>query len=281
MTDDANAGTGPPASNDAASSTVPHGAGQTGGPAPVHPEQRPLWEGDPGTLAFDSRRALVELLRGPMVAGAKKPDIWAAIDRDEAAIRARLADLFLDLVTDRNNRIAFVRNAETGEVAVPQTVRSRRLTLMQSVILLHLRSLYMRSTEERVIVGEDEVRDAVSAYGRAASADESTYLKRFNSAWTALKDASILQAAATPGRYEVSPVIAILFGVDEVRTLQAEYDRLLAEAGAGAGTEAGVGVGKDAEAGAEPEAGTDSGAGTESGAGAGAEVAEAGDEGDE
>ncbi|MCQ9385293.1 DUF4194 domain-containing protein [Brevibacterium sp. 50QC2O2] len=202
-----------------------------------------LWPEDTGTLARDSRKALVALLRGPQIEGVKAPELWRAIDRDEAALRQALANMFLEMVIDRRGQIAYVRNVRVDGETLHYTVRSRALTLIQSVILLHLRRVFMSVGEPPVIVGADEVRDAVRPYGKASGLDDSTYDKRFNAGWTEMQRAGIVHRAAEEGRFEVSPVIRLLFGVEEVRRLRAEYERLLDEHGAD------IAAGADIEAG--------------------------------
>ena len=48
-----------------------------------------LWRGDAGGLKLDARRALVQLLKGPVLDGMRMPVIWKALleseDRSAAA----------------------------------------------------------------------------------------------------------------------------------------------------------------------------------------------------
>jgi hypothetical protein len=106
--------------------------------------EHPLWPGDSGTLLEGSRRALVQLVRGPHLSSGRHGRLWAALLNDEAAIRSRLADLFLDLVVDRESEIAFVRNV-TAEIETPQVVRTAPLTFLDTAALLHLRQLLLRA----------------------------------------------------------------------------------------------------------------------------------------
>ena len=60
-----------------------------------------LWTGDTGRLHDQSRRALLRLLQGPYLSGRAQPQLWSALVADEATIRSRLHELFLDLVGAR------------------------------------------------------------------------------------------------------------------------------------------------------------------------------------
>ena len=63
------------------------------------PAPAALWDGDSGTLRDPSRRALVQLLRGPYLSAASHGRLWTALLADEDAIRSRLSDMFLELIT--------------------------------------------------------------------------------------------------------------------------------------------------------------------------------------
>ena len=147
---------------------------------------------------------------------------------DTPAIRSRLADLFLDLVVDPALGVAFVRGAQTDAGTAPQVVRTLPLTFIDTVLLLHLRGELVRSGGAgRVIVGRDEVFEHLHAYRAAASTDEAGFAKRINASWTKLEKQNILLATSTTGRYEVSPVLRLIFGPEEIAAVRAEYSRLL------------------------------------------------------
>ena len=99
--------------------------------ADVAPDEHTgLWRGDAGELPDRTRRVLLRLVRGPYLSGAREAQLWAVLLTDEAVIRSRLADLFLELVIDRDNEFAFVRNAPADDA--PNAVRSESLTDLQS-----------------------------------------------------------------------------------------------------------------------------------------------------
>src|SRR5579859_6691010 len=102
---------------------------------PVEPEPKParnggLFEVDTGTLPLDARRALCQLLSGPSVDQGRHSQLWPAVLRYEAQLRAHLNDLFLELVLDRDAGVAFTRQADTGELETPVLLRSSPLTFI-------------------------------------------------------------------------------------------------------------------------------------------------------
>ncbi len=190
-----------------------------------------LWPGDTGSMRAPSRRALVQLLRGPYLSADRHGNLWGALLNDEAPIRSRLADLYLDLVVDTEAQVAFVRNVDSVAADAPRVVRSASLTFMDTAMLLHLRhQLLSAGGTERVIVGQDEVTDQLGVYRDGDNADPAGYAKRINASWTKLVKYGILATTSTEGRFEISPVLRLVFGAEQIAAVQAEYTRLAAPA---------------------------------------------------
>lgn len=186
-----------------------------------------LWEQDAGTLREPSRRVLTALLKGPYVSAEKQPQNWRALLGDAEQIRSRLADLFLDLVIDAERGIAFVRNAETYSGDAPQVVRTAPLTLMDTAMVLHLRrELVSASGAGRVIVGRDEIYEQLAAYRSQYSTDDAGFARRIEASWTKMEKYGILlrtATSATDGRFEISPVLRLIFGPEQIQAVRDEY----------------------------------------------------------
>jgi hypothetical protein len=191
-----------------------------------------LWPGDTGTLLDRSRRALVELVKGPYLSRPRSKENWTALLADEPAIRSRLADLFLELVIDRDSELAFVRNAPAE--SAPRVVRSANLTFMDTAMLLALRHTLL--TEEgrgRVIIGQDELYEALQIY-RAPDRDETDFRKRMNASWQKMMHTLRVIHAVGEDRAEISPVVRLLVDADQVQALQAAFERAAATGAADA-----------------------------------------------
>lgn len=196
-----------------------------------------LYPGDTGELDLDIRRALVQLLKGPLVTAEKHPEVWRTIIRDERVLRSRLADVFLDLIVDEDELLAFTRPADTGDHKTPTVLRTQRLTFMDTVMVLALRHRLLRAQPgERVIVDFDEVGGQLEVYRAATSTDPAGFRRRVNASWTKLKDYSLLVPTTTEGRMEVSPVLRQLFDADQVAAVEEEFRRIVREQN-GAGQE--------------------------------------------
>jgi hypothetical protein len=188
-----------------------------------------LWSGDTGTLSENSRRALLELIKGPYLSGVKTPALWSALLGDESSIRSRLHELFLEVVIDRVGEFAFVRAASTDEIAVPSTVRTRSLTFMDTAMLVVLRQMLLAGEGEgRVIVGQEEVFEQLWVY-RTADRDESDFARRMNASWQTMKNTlRVIHQAGADDRVEVSPVLRLIVDAEQIAAIGAEYRRLAA-----------------------------------------------------
>ena len=190
----------------------------------------PLYPEDRGALSFDARLVLCKLLSGPCV----DPDspLWPALLRDEATIRARLAEVFLELVIDRERKVAFTRPADVGELDVPVLQRSTPLSYLESVLLLHLRQVLVDADTrgERAVVEESELLESLSVYA-AGTGDQVLTAKRMNAAIDKMRKNTILQGIrGEDRRFEVSPTLRLLFPAEEVAALASAYRALAGHA---------------------------------------------------
>ena len=143
-----------------------------------------LWPGDEGELHFHSRRALVQLIKGPYLSGEDMPRLWTALSADEDAIRSRLNDLFLDLEMDSENQFAFVKGVEVQDVPIPRTLQVERLKFLDTAMLLLLRQHLLAAPGERnVFVDKDEIIEALDPYRQT---DIPTFKRNTNAAWQRL-----------------------------------------------------------------------------------------------
>ena len=208
-----------PDSDDAATPPATDAA-HTAGAAPT------LWEGDLGTLGEQSRRALLELLQGPYLSGRRRPQLWQALIADEAAIRSRLHDLFLDVVIDQHDEFAFTRRVATDEIAVPAALRSKSMTFLDTAMLLVLRQhLLTAAGERRVIVGRDEVFEQLAVYQQGV---DSGWARRLNRSWTKMLNSFSVLQQLEDDRAEVSPVLKVMIGPEEARAFTELYREIAA-----------------------------------------------------
>ncbi|NII51011.1 DUF4194 domain-containing protein [Frigoribacterium endophyticum] len=194
----------------------------------VQTEAEGLWEDDLGTLPDSSRRALLHLIRGPYLSFRLHAQLWSALLRDETAIRTRLNELFLELIVDLAGEVAFVRNVQIdGEDSFPKTVRSAPLTFLDTGMLLVLRQLLLDGDgSERVIIGREDVDEQLEPYRDAAASDPAAFTRRLNASWTNMKKFGVIVDAESEERVEISPVLRLVFGPEEIAAVRDEYRRI-------------------------------------------------------
>lgn len=192
-----------------------------------------LWPGDLGTLTFNSRRALVSLIKGPLITSQKHPELWNAVVSDTDALQRWLADIFLELIVDDDAGIAFTRMVRAPEeYQIPQVLRTESLSHTDTVILLHLRSeLALAPPGERVIIGVDDIHEAADPYRSVTNLDAAGYGKRIDASINRLKNFSLLATTETEDRLVVSPVLRRLFDPETVSAIKAEYQKFQVPAG--------------------------------------------------
>lgn len=218
------------------------------------PAEEPLYPGDHGSLPEPARRVLVQLLSGPFVDATRQPNQWAALRQHRRTIQSRLADLFLELVYDAEGGVAFLRQADTGELDAPILLRRAPLTFLESALLLFLRRRLAEADVrgERAVVDREEMAEQLRLFSRMESTDVAGFEKRINAAIQKVKGNSLLSAVrGSEGRFEISPTLKLLFSAEEVRVLAERYRGLLAEA------EAEPEAASETRSGSNPQAATD------------------------
>jgi len=195
---------------------------------PEETGERGVW---PRVLPVETRRVLVQLLAGPSLDGRRHSKLWPILVRDEALIRSRLSDLFLDLVMDPEQQVAFTRQADMGDLETPVLLRRSQLTFLDSILLLHLRHALTAADArgERAVISVDEILEHMSVYERTVNTDRAGFHKRVQASIEKLKKNSVLQKIrATEDRFEISPTLKLLFSAEEIQALTKTYERLAA-----------------------------------------------------
>lgn len=186
-----------------------------------------LWPQDRGTLPFEARSALLQLIRGPYIHEVRDAKLWSALLAHREAITARLADLFLDLVLNEEEGIAFARNATSEERELPRAARTTAMTLLDSIMVLTLRRELLSACGNRVFVDQSELFEALAQYRNLDQLDPASYRDRLKTSWNRLVEMRILLKGEDGDRFEVSPVLKIIFGAEEAQAVYDAYQALL------------------------------------------------------
>ncbi|RDU98179.1 DUF4194 domain-containing protein [Trinickia dinghuensis] len=187
------------------------------------------FQGDTGALPIDTRRVLVQLLLGPSVDARRQSKLWPVLLRDEAVIRSRMHDLFLEVVIDHEQRVAFTRQVVSEGIEVPILLRKASLAFLDTALLLFLRQRLTQADAqgERAVVSRDDMQEHLSVFERVSNLDHAKFERQIVNAIDKAKKLSLLQFIRGSGeRYEVSPTLKLLFSAEEIQDLTRTYAAL-------------------------------------------------------
>lgn len=182
--------------------------------------------GDKGTLLVETRRVLVQLLRGPSVDVRRHAKLWPILLRDEDVITSRLHDIFLELVIDRDQGVAFTRQMAFEQLDIPVLLRRAPLTFIESVLVLYLRQRLTQADAQgdRAVVSTPEMQEHMSVFERHANPDHAKFEKQSINAIEKMKTLSLLhKLQGADDRYEVSPTLKLLFSAEDIQALSKVY----------------------------------------------------------
>lgn len=185
-----------------------------------------LWAGDTGTLPRDARAALLRLVKGPYIGESADTSLWHALLNYAEAIRSRLADLFLELVIDAEAGVAFAKNVSAEDGEFPKAATSYSMTMLDTIMVLLLRKELLTTRASRVFIGQADLFGQMSQYRTIDKIDQAAYLRKLEASWSRLVKQRILVKSDVEGRFEISPVLKLVFGAEEAAAVLAEYQRM-------------------------------------------------------
>jgi hypothetical protein len=192
--------------------------------ADVGHEYRDRLAGD--RLPEPARRALVSLLMNRYIFRTRNRAAWEGAVAYESDVRARLDEMYLDLILDREAEVAFKRQQEGEDV--PRMLRHEKaLTRDASFVLIFLRREYAFADPDDgpVVISRDQISEFLRAYREDGDSDDARFSRRVDAAINALiKPWQILEPdPAVDYLFTISPVVVPLVGVDEMRRFEAAF----------------------------------------------------------
>lgn len=182
-----------------------------------------IFEGDTGTLYPEQRRCLHALLKHRYISAERHPDQWDVLLKDEGVIRSRLNDLFLELQMEREQRVAFKRQAvsETGD-PLPSLLRDVAHTKEETIVMMALRQRFFAQRQEgddTVFVERQTLLDEIAERWPEHLTNRSAALKKAGTGIDGLARAGVLLKTPDPDRFQVSPIIEVLLPVEKLNQL--------------------------------------------------------------
>jgi hypothetical protein len=181
-----------------------------------------LFDGDTGTLPENVREVLLTLLKRPYVSAETKPAEYELILEHEPALRTRLNDQFLDLVIDREHKVAYKRQAvsETGE-KYPTLLYDQAYNREETILLVTLRRMLSGSKADVVFVDRADLLEAVARYRPVTATDTVGDAKAAGNAIDSLVKSHLLLKTSQPDRYRVPTMLKALLDVRRLQQLLA------------------------------------------------------------
>ena len=191
------------------------------------------------TMPHEARRVLVYLMRQGAVLAAENLKLFQQMCRYETAIRQHLAEVYIQLVLDSKQGVAYIINAEsmsdidedvsTGSDDFPTLIRKRTLTLYDTLVLLILRKYYQeRETagEQRIIIDVERIQASLIPFIPITNHD-SKDRKKLSGSLEKLSEKKVLSVLrGEEGRYEITPIIRYVVNAEFLQNLLTEYEQL-------------------------------------------------------
>ena len=207
--------------------------------APVAMEDDPaeLFAGDTGTLDADVRRVLVRLLQRRFLLAERHPAQWRTLLAHQQVVESRLHDLFVHLVVDHERGIAYKRQVRSAELDVPVLLRDEPYTRAETLVLVHLRTVFQRERgagETSARVDVEELEATALTYFDADDTNVAAHQREIRTAIARLAKEGVVEEESE-GRYRVTPLVEVVLSNERLVELR-EWLRTRHEAPAPGGT---------------------------------------------
>ena len=151
---------------------------------------------------------------------------WEGVLTFESDIRARLDEMYLDLVVDHEAGVAFKRQQDGDDV--PRVLRKEKaLTRDASFVLIFLRREYEFTAPDDwpLIISREQIGEFLRAYREDGDSDDARFSRRVDAAINGLMNPWKILEPDPDADYlfTISPVIVPLVGVDEMHRFETAF----------------------------------------------------------
>ncbi|WP_224752172.1 DUF4194 domain-containing protein [Microbacterium helvum] len=191
---------------------------------PVSMEDDPdeLFPGDHGVLDAEVRRVLVHVLQRRFVQADRHRETWKVLLDNQQVIEARLNDLFVRLIIDHDRGVAYKQQVRSDEFEVPILLRDSAYNRAETLVLVHLRTVYQRETaagEPSARVDIEDVEQTVLSYFAESDGDTARRQRAIRRAMDRLDRDGIVDEESA-GRFRISPLVEIVLSAEKLRELR-------------------------------------------------------------
>lgn len=181
-----------------------------------------LFEGDTGTLEEGIRELITFLMAERVFLGRSDPARWDALVEHQQKITSHFHNMYLDLVVDRANRLAFKRQIHPDGAEYRVLLRDQRATRETSIAILYLRDQFNKQTRagvDRVTITRTDLLADIEAYLPDNEHDLKTRRGNARGAIRSLIGQKLLLGDEADTEWDVSPAVRALFPVEAIDRL--------------------------------------------------------------
>lgn len=191
---------------------------------PVAMEDDPdeLFAGDRGVLDADVRRVLVHVLQRRFLLADRHREQWTLLLDNQGLIESRLNDLFVRLIIDHDRGVAYKQQVRSDEFDVPILLRDSPYSRAETLVLVHLRTVFQRETaagEPSARVDIEDVEQTVLSYFAESDGDTARRQRAIRKALDRLDRDGIVDEESA-GRFRISPLVEIVLSAEKLRELR-------------------------------------------------------------
>jgi hypothetical protein len=198
---------------------------QAGGfiaPVPMEEDPREQFAGDTGVLDVSVRRVLVRLLQRRFLVASKSPGQWRTLLENQQLVESRLHDLFVHLVVDHDRGIAYKKQVRSDELDVPILLKDDPYGRAETLVLVHLRTVFQRERgagEASARVDVDDVVQMVLTFYDVEDKSLATRQTEIRSALKRLEKDGVIEEESE-GRYRVTALVEIVLSNERLVELR-------------------------------------------------------------
>lgn len=191
-------------------------------PVPMEEDPTELFAGDSGTLDADVRRVLVRLLQRRFLLADRNRAQWRTLLENQQVIESRLHDLFVHLVVDHDRGVAYKRQVRSAELDVPVLLRDDAYSRAETLVLVHLRTVYQRERgagETSVRVDVEELEQTALTYFDPDDTNVAAHQREIRNAVARLAKEGLVEEESE-GRYRVTALVEVVLSNERLVELR-------------------------------------------------------------
>ncbi|WP_447912820.1 DUF4194 domain-containing protein [Microbacterium phyllosphaerae] len=178
--------------------------------------------GDRGTLDPEIRRVLVHLLQRRFLSMERNRREWTLLLEHQQVIESRLNDIYLRLIIDHARGFAYKQQLRSDEVEMPVLLKDSPYSRAETLVLVHLRTVYQResaSGEGSVRIDVEDVEQTVLSYFADVDGGTAKQQRAIRSALDRLDREGIVQEE-TSGRYRITALVEVVLSAETLKELR-------------------------------------------------------------